>query len=164
MRYKYIIAGIIALGVIGVAVHHHKPPKPVNSVCHINGLLPDPACTPGSTYIAVNQNNIKQTICVTGWTSTVRPPQSYTEPLKKQSIKDYGYTDTNLAHYEEDHLIPLELGGNPTDPGNLWAEPGASPNAKDKVEGTLRSEVCSGKLSLIDAQNRIKTNWSTALK
>jgi hypothetical protein len=28
-----------------------------------------------------------------------------------------------MACYEEDHLSPLEDGGNPTDPRNLWPEP-----------------------------------------
>jgi hypothetical protein len=28
-----------------------------------------------------------------------------------------------MACYEEDHLIPLEDGGGPTDPRNLWPEP-----------------------------------------
>ena len=35
------------------------------------------------------------------------------------------YADTNpISDYEEDHLIPLELGGSPTSPLNLWPEPG----------------------------------------
>ena len=28
-----------------------------------------------------------------------------------------------MSDYQEDHLISLELGGNPTDPRNLWPEP-----------------------------------------
>jgi len=30
------------------------------------------------------------------------------------------YVDKAPSHYEEDHLISLELGGNPRDPKNLW--------------------------------------------
>ena len=71
----------------------------------------------------VTQDTIDSTICVSGWTATVRPPASYTTALKIQQIADYGYTDTSTADYEEDHFIPLELGGSPTDPGNLWPEP-----------------------------------------
>ena len=85
--------------------------------------LPDPWCTPGVTYPNVRQSTINQTICVSGWTATVRPPTSYTNPLKAQGIIDYGYSDTNMSDYEEDHFIPLELGGSPRDPGNLWPEP-----------------------------------------
>jgi len=57
--------------------------------------LPDPSCTPGVTNPAVTQSTIGSTICVSGWTATVRPPTSYTNPLKVQGIKDYGYSDTN---------------------------------------------------------------------
>jgi len=45
------------------------------------------------------------------WTLRVRPPTSYTNALKVKQIADYGYSDTSTADYEEDHFIPLELGG-----------------------------------------------------
>lgn len=73
----------------------------------------------------------------------------------------YGWTGTT-ADYEEDHLIPLEVGGNPTDPNNLWPEPYAEPNGardKDKVENSLHDRVCSGQMTLADAQGLIATNW-----
>lgn len=73
----------------------------------------------------------------------------------------YGFTDSIHSH-EEDHLISLELGGAPSDPANLWPEPHASPNPKDKVENFLHAAVCAGKISLADAQHRIATNWTTA--
>ena len=133
-----------------------------NSQCHTDGILPDPACTPGAIDPAVTQENIYQTICVKGYTTTVRPPVGYTNALKKQQITAYGYTDTNLRDYEEDHLISLELVGNPTDPKNLWPEPGASPNAKDKIENLCHEKVCSSQLSLAEAQKEISANWTTA--
>ena len=71
----------------------------------------------------VTQANIKSTICKKGYTASVRPPRIYTEPLKKKDIALYGLADTQLKAYELDHLIPLEVGGNPTDPQNLWPEP-----------------------------------------
>ena len=85
------------------------------------GDLPDPKLTPGSTNPNVTQANIKSTICVSGWTKTVRPTVLYTNKLKAQQMKAMGLTGTpNL--YEEDHLISLELGGNPSDPKNLWPQ------------------------------------------
>lgn len=45
---------------------------------------------------------------------------------------------TPISTYEEDHLIPLELGGAPSDVRNLWPERGTSPNPKDRVEGAGR--------------------------
>ena len=104
-------------------------------------VLPDPSCTPGVIDERVTQENVQSTICVSGYTRTVRPSTSYTNRLKRQGILDYGYEDTNPQHYEEDHLVPLELGGHPTDPGNLWPEPGASPNAKDRFENALHQAV-----------------------
>lgn len=74
---------------------------------------PDPLRTPGALNPAVNQANIHSTICVSGWTATIRPPVSFTNSLKAKQIGEYGYSDTKMASYEEDHLISLELGGAP---------------------------------------------------
>jgi hypothetical protein len=144
---------------------HTKPqlpqPRP-NGACKINGVLQDPTCTPGVISPLVTQANIQQTICSSGYSTKIRSqyaPVSYTGALKTLQIKEYGYTDTNPAGYEEDHLISLELGGHPNDPRNLWPEPGASPNPKDAIENLLHQRVCAGQISLADAQRAISTNW-----
>ena len=127
--------------------------------------LPDPSCTPGATNPDVTQDTIDQTICVSGWTSTVRPPASYTNALKVNQIAEYGYSDTSTADYEEDHLIPLELGGAPRDPNNLWPEPrygSRTATNKDSVENALKKAVCDGQVNLVDAQNAIAADWTTA--
>lgn len=120
---------------------------------------PDPKLTPGSLNPQVTQDNIDQTICVPGWTRTIRPPVDYTERLKREQIAAYGYADTNPADYEEDHRVPLEVGGNPTDPHNLWPEPrqrvidfAHSAEAKDDLENYVHSLVCSGQLTLAEGQ------------
>ncbi|MER5175479.1 MAG: hypothetical protein ABJB76_09115 [Candidatus Nitrosocosmicus sp.] len=47
--------------------------------CHIKGEgLPDPNCTPGATNPNVTQKNIHQTICVPGYSASIRPDPSYT--------------------------------------------------------------------------------------
>ena len=138
-----------------------------NSKCHAlhidlsnsEAFLPDPECTPGVIDTAVTQENLYTTICLKGYTKTVRPSVSYTNKLKKQQIIDYGYIDTNMSNYEEDHFISLELGGSPTDPKNLWPEPGPSFNEKDKVENYLHNEVCSKRMTLLEAQEKITKNW-----
>lgn len=136
---------------------------PAAGSCHRGGTLteptPDPNCTPGAINPAVTQATIDQTICKPGWTSTIRPPASYTNRLKREQITAYGYTDTNPQHYEEDHEVSLELGGDPRDPRNLWPEPGASPNRKDKVENAARDAVCSHRMPLAEAQHDIATDW-----
>src|SRR5256885_10549484 len=55
--------------------------------CHSVNGLPDPICTPGVADPRVTQDTIRTTICVTGYTKTVRPSSSYTDALKVQQIK-----------------------------------------------------------------------------
>ena len=121
-------------------------------------VLPDPACTPGATNPEVTQANITQTICASEWTTRVRPPQSYTESLKRSQMAEYGDTRP-IYDYEEDHLIPLGLGGAPSDPLNLWPQPGASPNPKDEVESAANHAVCDGRTTLASAQRQIASDW-----
>lgn len=132
--------------------------------CHARGagvyVLPDPRCTPGATNPVVTQATIRRTICVSGWTSTVRPSSSYTSKLKVQQM--YAYGDRGpTSSYEEDHLIPLELGGSPTSARNLWPEYGRIPNPKDAVENAARTAVCQGRITLPYAQHAIAVNWIT---
>ena|SRR2546430_2127265 len=130
--------------------------------CHVRGsgreVLPDPSCTPGATDPDVTQADIAGTICRPGWTKTVRPPVSYTNDLKRQQMAAYGDSGP-MGSYEEDHLVSLELGGAPSDPRNLWPEPGASPNPKDQVENAANQAVCSSSMSLADAQQAIAGDW-----
>ena len=58
------------------------------------------------------------------------------------------------SRYQEDHLISLELGGHPTDPRNLWPEPYPRAAEVDQIENELNDKVCSGKLTLAEAQHR----------
>ena len=48
------------------------------------------------------QRTIGETICTRGWTRMVRPPVQYTEELKRQQVRTFGYDDRRLSHYEED--------------------------------------------------------------
>lgn len=138
------------------------------STCSTGYLpLPDPICTPGVYNPDVTQATIGSTICVSGWTATVRPPTSYTNALKAQGIIDYGYADTTMSDYEEDHLVPLELGGAPRDPGNLWPQPhygSQTSSTKDGIETKLKNAVCSGRITLAAARSAIRTDWTTALQ
>jgi hypothetical protein len=131
------------------------------------GDLPDVNLTPGSIDATITQSNIQTTICVRGYTKTVRPPVYFTNSLKKKQMADYGYADINPAHYEEDHLIPLSIGGNPSDPANLWPQPRLSEwNAekKDILEFKLYKLVCEGAVTLDDARHQISTNWIETYK
>ncbi len=109
--------------------------------------------TPGVVNPAVTQATIASTICRRGWTRTIRPPVSYTNELKRTGLQQYRLRGPP-SQYQEDHLISLELGGHPTDPRNLWPEPYPRAATVDQTENELNAEVCSGKLSLVDAQHR----------
>lgn len=92
---------------------------------------------------AVTEATISSTICVPGWTSRVRPPTSYTEPLKISQIAAEGLTGP-ISAYEEDHRVPLELGGSPSDPENLSPEAHPVSYTKDSGENSARAQVCAG--------------------
>lgn len=113
----------------------------------------DLARTPGVVNPDVTQANIAATICKHGWTRTIRPPTSYTNALKAKQMREYG-VGGSMSDYQEDHLISLELGGHPTDPRNLWPEPYPRASEMDTIENELNAKVCSGELTLDEAQRK----------
>ena len=141
------------------------PPSPAPSEVRKAGppeLYPDPELTPGFANPDITQANIADTICNPAWsTRSVRPASSYTTRLKRDQMLQLGLAGA-LSGYEEDHFISLELGGHPTDPRNLWPEPySPKPGArqKDVVENYLHKQVCSGALTLKQAQDAIVADW-----
>ena len=133
--------------------------------------LPNHDLTPGAINPAATQDNLESTVCKPGWAKSVRPPSAYTSALKLAQIIEYGYADRSPSHYQEDHLVPLELGGAPRDRRNLWPEPntitladGTSIGSKEKddLEDKLHDEVCEGSMLLVDAQLSIARDWVAA--
>ena len=120
--------------------------------------------TPGATNASVTPATVRTTICVVGYSARVRPPESYTERLKYRQL-DGGYNlrgDRVASHYEEDHLIPLEVGGSPTSVKNLWPEPRLtywSASKKDELENVMHDLVCDAKIPLRVAQRVFTANW-----
>jgi hypothetical protein len=135
-----------------------------------SGALPNPRLTPGATDPRVTQSNLRETVCRRGgYTRSVRPPESYTEPLKRRLIAEYGYSDRRMYDYELDHLIPLSVGGAPSDPRNLWPEAhhvigGWGSYAKDRLELRLHDMLCRGEISLAQAQQAFAGNWIDAYR
>ncbi|MCX5063765.1 MULTISPECIES: hypothetical protein [unclassified Streptomyces] len=167
-------SGPIAVGA-GPQKHYTVQQQPAAGSCHFrykNGEpLEDPKCTPGAISPAVTQANLKSTICRKGgYTSAIRPSAYVTGKEKKLNAASYGYTGS-MRDAEYDHLISLQLGGDPNDYRNLWVEP-ADPghrsgsgvnNKKDPVETKLHTAVCKGQITLAAAQKAIVTDWTTAL-
>jgi hypothetical protein len=147
--------------------NYTEQPQPSPGTCHYRTAatgetLPDPNCTPGAISPKVTEDTLATTICKTGYTKSIRPPASITAAEKQSNAASYGYSGP-LSGTEYDHLVPLELGGDPNDPRNLWVEPGASPNPKDGVESKLHQRVCEGRVPLAAAQEAIANDWTTAI-
>ncbi len=132
---------VILVATLSALVALAPPPQP-----HRVGpteIYPDAVRAPGAANPQVMQQNIGDTICSPHWsTKEIRPPSEYTSQLKRRLLREYGNTvhqtraelinpntgklDTtrcvghsdNMACYEEGQLIPLEDGGNPTEPKN----------------------------------------------
>src|SRR5881628_1022277 len=133
---KGYVPQLVAMGVVvGALLGPYQPASSGHHGSHVvvppgtpaprvgaSNLYPDPELTPGATNPNVTQANIQETICKSGWTGTIRPPTSFTNNLKAQQLQATRYQDKMPSHYEEDHFIALEIGGNPNDPKNLWAE------------------------------------------
>jgi hypothetical protein len=83
-------------------------------------------------------------------------------------MRRYGYyAGHSAAAYEEDHLVPLELGGAPSDPKNLWPEahsPKPGSYQKDAEENLLHARVCSHRLRLSTAQHYMENDWLAAYR
>jgi hypothetical protein len=137
-----------------------------------NGIFAEPRSdlTPGAIDPAVTQSNIDATICVSGYTKTVRPSTAYTDRIKTTRLAAYGYSQPKSS-FELDHLIPLELGGAPTEVANLWPEPweksglvgdGWGAETKDSFENYLKRAVCAHRMTLTDAQRAMAVHWIAA--
>jgi hypothetical protein len=124
----------------------------------------------GQRYCVLNPNvtqaTIRSTICVQGWTGTIRPAATFTDQLKIQQLAALKLSDQNPADFEEDHRMPLTLGGNPTDPENLAPElrvhAGGNAEVKDHEEsslGTSAGPVCHGAMNLAQAQAKLVSDW-----
>ena len=144
MRGALVLAAVVLLAVAAFGFRDRSGGPTVRA---------DPVRTPGVINPEVTQANIGHTICVQGWTRTIRPAASYTGELKRRQMREYG-VGGSPSDYQEDHLISLELGGHPTDPRNLWPEPIERARKVDQTENELNAKVCSGELTLSEAQRR----------
>lgn len=159
VRKRRLIPALLAAAALAACV-----PAVVTATAPQPSFTPSPqpsslgrATVPGAFNPDVTQATIGSTVCVAGWTATVRPPVGYTNALKKQQLA--GAADKDPTHYEEDHLVPLSIGGSPRDPSNLWPEPLAVARVKDIDELALNKKVCSGAITLAAAQAEILRKW-----
>lgn len=111
----------------------------------------------------MRQETIQHTICVPGYTASVRPSTSYTNGVKAKLLRELGLPAADSERYELDHRIPLALGGHPRALANLQLQAWEGPRgakAKDVLERRLQLQVCAGKLPLVDVQRSMYFDWS----
>lgn len=150
-------------------------PMPKRHSCHLRWRhrepLPDPRCTPGAVSPHVTQPDLDQTVCHSGYSEQVRPPESLTEPAKRKIMRAYGIPARKAGEYELDHLVPLSSGGA-SDVRNLWPEPAADAhrhvrssfvaNDKDYAENQIAYyALCYHHARLRRLQREFAHNWTT---
>lgn len=161
---RAVLAVVLLVALVSLTHMATDPPPPVANQggglvgCREHGGLPDARCTPGAIRAGVSLS----AICRRGYSRSVRPPESYTEPLKLRQMRAYGLSGRPSA-YEEDHLVPLSIGGAPTDPVNLWPEPRrGSYNAdeKDHLETWVARMACARQIPLALLQHQMASDWT----
>jgi hypothetical protein len=156
-----MIALLIAAALAPQAPEYVAPDGRTETQLIAAHVLPDPASAPGEINPDVTQATINATICVHGWTATVRPPVSYTNAIKRRLLPP-GH---KLSEYELDHRLSIEDSGAPARPANLWMMIYADrygARVKDVLETRLRELVCSEKISLDKARSALLGNWLSA--
>jgi len=131
--------------------------------------LPDLTTTPG----AVDQeivadtsgtqhiiDGIEKNICAKDFRAkAIRATIKNFAGLKKKACVEYGI-DKCDASVEGDHLISIELGGCKNCLTNIWPQPMDQAKIKDhKIEDVLPDLVCSGKITLPEAQSCVSQDW-----
>ena len=158
MRSYVAAALLIASGLL-------PTPNASAATCQAHNGLPDSSCTPGDRDPRVTPGTLADTICVKGWSKSVRPAKNVTDQIKRERMAAYG-VEPPAGQYELDHLIPIELGGAST-VANLWPEQWDGPlgaHQKDRLEDRLHSLVCTGRMQLDAAQQVFATDWVSAYR
>jgi len=112
---------VVAAALLAACTTPQQPPPAVPTILPSQARSPfrEP---PGVFSTDVTQANISVTICVSGWTATVRPPTSYTQALKRTMLTRAGLDPNTAIAYELDHFVPLAIGGHPRSEDNLWLQ------------------------------------------
>lgn len=113
----------------------------------------------GAIDVSVTQENLNTTVCVPGYTATVRPPVSYTNKVKHNLATN----NDDPKQFELDHYVPLAVGGHPTSLDNLWLQSwngSLGAHTKDVVETQVHRKLCKGQLTLKQAQWIFLNGWT----
>jgi hypothetical protein len=168
MWYRSIaVLGLLILGAgcadVRAPVPFAHPTLPLGSTV-VAADLPCVQTTHGCIPLNpdVTEDSVRQTICVPGYTETVRPSSSYTNGIKAKLLREAGLSESLMPDYELDHIVPLALGGHPRKLANLTLQPWEGEHGahrKDLLERRLQILVCRGELKLNEAQACIAEDW-----
>ncbi|MGX5680901.1 hypothetical protein [Schumannella luteola] len=123
---------------------------------HDNGLLPDPACTPGAITTQISPAETSP-VC------TEVPETEPADSVRDSVLAAYGVDAADEGDYTVVYLIPRRLGGA-NDMANLWPVPTSDPSAKDKsdVDRIVADAVCGGRAGIQAAHYALSRDWTTA--
>jgi len=137
--------------------------KVISGLCLLAPIL---ACAQTADVLNpdVRPETIATTICVSGYTKSVRPATSYTNGVKRKLMREQGIDPARAREFELDHIVPLEIGGHPRNIHNLMLQPcegEGGAREKDKLETKLKRMVCAGRMPLRQAQACIWKDWKS---
>lgn len=120
-----------------------------------------PDSVPGALNAAVTQSNIHETICVPGYSKSVRPSEARAWQAKHRLLIAAHMPLSASRTVTADHRVPLEVGGAPRDTRNIWLQPyeGGQAAAKDQLENIVHREVCAGRMTLHEGQEVFLGRW-----
>lgn len=147
LQFGLSIAAIV--GIVGACAAFVKPPA---AACVARGPLPDPVCTPGAV-----EPLTREQIC----TEPTSHRRRVSERTKRAVFLFYGVPWAERGRYEVDHRVPLCAGGS-NEETNLWPEPSPGFGEKDVVEARVCADLCSGRITLEEAQRVFLGDWRDA--
>lgn len=117
----------------------------------------DPVLTPGVLVAGITVTELAEP----GYSKRTRPGRWASAKMKLATLKAYGIrrTPANLLRYTFDHLIAIENGGHPSDPGNHWPQPKAEAKLKDVQENELHRGLLAGRYSIEFAAAMVRWSW-----
>lgn len=119
--------------------------------------LPNGLQTPGAT----SKVDAKK-LCAADYESSVKPASDW---QKAEALSRYGLRPEKFDGVLE-HVVPVSLGGT-NDPDNLYpfhAQGEYTLEAKQQLVARVRDLVCNGKMTVKQAQDVFKKDWTKGYK
>jgi len=117
------------------------------------GDMPDPRLTPGGVA-STDRAEVCESDGLPG-SAYSRAHREMNQRARRADFARYGILWSDRGRYEDDHLVPLCLGGADVET-NRWPEPRTgvwNSYAKDDLEGYACKMVCAGRIGLAEAQS-----------